>query len=108
MVKHDLSRRDFLKAAGALSGSFALGFWLPEARAATDTPIQTGFANTWVQIDPDNRITILCARSEMGQGVSTALPMLIAEELEVDLDQIEVGFASGQPAYANQMLAGVQ
>jgi isoquinoline 1-oxidoreductase subunit beta len=108
MATNDLSRRDFLKAAGALSGSFLLGFWLPEARAATDTPTPAGFANTWVRIDPDNRITILCARSEMGQGVSTALPMLVAEELEVDLDQIEVAFASGQTAYANKMLDGIQ
>jgi isoquinoline 1-oxidoreductase beta subunit len=103
VVKNDLSRRDFLKAAGALSGSFVLGFWIPEARAATDTPIQTGFANTWVRIDPDNRITILCARSEMGQGVYTALPMLVAEELEVELDQIEVAFAPAQRAFTNQV-----
>ena len=65
MAKHDLSRRDFLKTAGALSSGFVLGFWLPEARAATTVPTQ-GSSNAWVQIDPDNRITILCARSEMG------------------------------------------
>src|SRR5437867_5012996 len=106
MAKNDLSRRDFLKSAGALSGSFVLGFWLPEARAATEATTPAGFANAWVRINPDNRITLVCARSEMGQGVSTALPMLIAEELEVDLDQIEVAFASGQPAYANKLIGG--
>jgi isoquinoline 1-oxidoreductase beta subunit len=107
MVKHDLSRRDFLKAAGAVSGSFLLGFWLPEARAATTVATQSG-SNAWVQIDPDNRITILCARSEMGQGVSTAMPMLVAEELEVDLDQIEVAFAPAQPIFTNQQLGAQQ
>lgn len=102
MATYDLSRRDFLRTAAAVSGSFVLGFGLPEAGADTTAP--AGFANAWVQIDPDNRITLLCARSEMGQGISTALPMLIAEELEVDLDQIQVAFAPVGTAYTNSLI----
>ena len=62
--------------------------------------------NAWVQIGSDNSITILCARSEMGQGVYTALPTLVAEELEVDLAKIKVEIAPAGEPYINAMLGG--
>ena len=60
--------------------------------------------NAWIRIHGDGRIQLVLARSEMGQGVMTALPMLLAEELEVGLDQIEVEPAPVDPAYVNRLL----
>ena len=62
--------------------------------------------NAWVRIGSDNRITILCARSEMGQGVVMALPTLVAEELDVNLNRIKVDFAPPGEVYINGMLGG--
>lgn len=93
------TRRGFLGTSGAL----VIGLCLPgrgDAKATTAMP------NTWVRIGSDNRITILCARSEMGQGVYTAMPTLIAEELEVDLARVKVEMAPAGEAFINMALGG--
>ena len=86
------SRRDFLKTAAVASGGLMLGVYLPtlnkaEAAGTLHTP------NAWVHIADDNTITLLSARSEMGQGVYTSMPMLIAEDLNVDIRAIKVSIA---------------
>jgi isoquinoline 1-oxidoreductase subunit beta len=100
-----LNRRNFLKSATAVTGGLMLGVTLPgtpgqEAQAAGTlyTP------NAWVHIADDNAITLLSARSEMGQGVYTSMPMLIAEELNVSLKQIKVEIAPPGKAYTNALL----
>jgi isoquinoline 1-oxidoreductase beta subunit len=97
------ARRRFLKSSAAVGGSLVIGVSLPgafrEASAATDSAV-----NAWIRIGGDNSITILCARSEMGQGVVMALPTLVAEELEVDLSKVKVDFAPPGEAYINSML----
>ena len=99
------SRRGFLKASGAAStlasSGFMLGVALPE-RAVAAATIHT--PNAWVHIADDNTITLLSARSEMGQGVYTSMPMLIAEELNVDIKQIKVAIAPPGAAYTNALL----
>ncbi len=60
--------------------------------------------NAWVRIAPDNTITMAVPRAEMGQGVYTALPMLLAEELEVDMNQIEIVHPQPESPYANTLL----
>lgn len=97
------SRRTFLKTSATISGGLLLGVAVPtlqEARAAgtLHTP------NAWVHIADDNTITLLTARSEMGQGVYTSMPMLIAEELNVDLRTIQVVVAPPDKAYVNSLL----
>jgi isoquinoline 1-oxidoreductase beta subunit len=101
----DLSRRDFLKTGAAAGGVLLLGVVLPEAGAQT-APATTVMPNAWVKIGSDGRITILSARSEMGQGVYTALPTLVAEELEVDLGTINVEIAPAGSVYINSLLGG--
>jgi len=81
-----LSRRSLLISAAAVGGSLVLGFDLPDDSAAAAAP---GLAlppeiNAWIAIRPDDTVVIRIARSEMGQGIFTALPMLVAEELECD------------------------
>ncbi len=101
------TRRDFLKTSAAVGSGLILGFYLPLSRAAGSAAMADGMAhqpNIWVRISPDNTITLICARSEMGQGVYTALPMLIAEELQVDVHRVKVVIAPPDPVYKNAML----
>lgn len=99
------NRREFLKTSAVASGVAVLGMYVPgmggnEAKAAGSlhTP------NVWVHIADDNSITLLSHMSEMGQGVHTALPMLIAEELNVDINSVKVATAPANPAYVNGLL----
>ena len=96
------ARRDFLKSGAAVGGGLVIGVVLPDAFAKA--AVTTSMPNAWIRIGSDNSITILCARSEMGQGVVMALPTLVAEELEVDLHKIKVDFAPPGEAYINGML----
>ena len=99
------TRRDFLKSSALASGVAVLGMYLPglggeEAKAAgsVHTP------NAWVHIADDNTITLISYMSEMGQGVYTSLPMLIAEELNVDINTVKIATAPANPAYVNGLL----
>ncbi|MDO8776480.1 MAG: xanthine dehydrogenase family protein molybdopterin-binding subunit [Burkholderiaceae bacterium] len=96
------SRRDFLKTSALASGGLLLGLALPGAQLQAAGTVHT--PNAWVHIADDNTITLLSARSEMGQGVYTSLPMLIAEELNVDLKQIKVAIAPPNAVYVNALL----
>ena len=99
------SRRKFLQTSAATGGALVIGVSLGgvmgEAKAATESPM-----NAWVRIGSDNTVTILVDRSEMGQGVVMALPTLVAEELEVDLNKVKVDFAPPGEMYINAMLGG--
>lgn len=96
------SRREFLKtSAAAAGGGLLMGVALPGPLSAAGT-LHT--PNAWVHIADDNTITLMCARSEMGQGVYTSLPMLIAEELEVDLKTVKVQNAPPAAVYTNALL----
>ncbi len=75
-----LSRREFVSAAIAAGAGLVVGFYLPHSRRSR-RPFSP---NAYLRITPDNKITIVVARSEMGQGIRTALPMILAEELEAD------------------------
>ncbi len=81
---YSLDRREFLKTSAATGVALIIGFRL-DGRAATD-PAQAqekpvvNPLNAWVRITPDNRVTLILGKSEMGQGVMTALPMILAEE----------------------------
>jgi isoquinoline 1-oxidoreductase beta subunit len=80
------TRRDFLRVAALAGGGLLVGLRLgaEEAGVAEFRP------NAWLRLTPDGRIVFLVGRSEMGQGVRTALPMIVAEELRVDLATIEI------------------
>jgi len=99
-----LSRRGFLQTSAVAGGGLAIGANLAglsvEALAAgtIHTP------NAWVHIADDNTITLISARSEMGQGVYTSMPMLIAEELNVDLRTVQVVIAPPGKEYVNSLL----
>ncbi|MEO8159236.1 MAG: molybdopterin cofactor-binding domain-containing protein [Betaproteobacteria bacterium] len=102
------TRRDFLKVSGTVAGGLALGFYMPGRHnvALADAGGGTASPNAWVKIGLDNTITIMVARSEMGQDVYTSMPMLVAEELEVDINKIKVEFAPPAEVYINALLGG--
>ena len=102
------SRRDFVKSSAAVGGGLALGFFLPGTVGVAQADAGGGYAmpNAWVKIGADNKVSILVARSEMGQGVATSMPMLVAEELDVDINKINVEFAPPAEVYINSLLGG--
>jgi CO/xanthine dehydrogenase Mo-binding subunit len=98
-----LSRREFVAAAVAGGAGLVLGFYLPHS----DKKRKEAFSpNAYLRITPDNKVTIVVARSEMGQGVRTALPMILAEELEADWKQIEIEQAGASTLYGDQGTGG--
>jgi CO/xanthine dehydrogenase Mo-binding subunit len=98
-----LSRREFVTAGVAAGAGLVIGFYLPHKSSSN----QESFSpNAYLRITPDNKVTIVVARSEMGQGVRTALPMILAEELEADWKQIEIEQAGASTLFGDQTTGG--
>lgn len=110
----EIHRRDFLKASVMAGGGLVIGFHFPgvTALASAAPSASNGFMpNAFVRVGTDERITVIVNHSEMGQGVYTSLPMLLAEEL--DADWSKVGFEPApvdakynHPAFGMQMTGG--
>jgi isoquinoline 1-oxidoreductase beta subunit len=101
-----LSRRDFLKTSAIAGSGLTLGVYLPGAVSEAQAAGTVYTPNAWVHIADDNTVTLISARSEMGQGVYTSMPMLIAEELNVDIKKIKVAIAPPNEVYKNALLGG--
>lgn len=111
-----IKRRDFIKTGAAVGGGLLVSLYLPqlthaEALATPDRlkfiQTKTFAPNAFIRIAPDDTVTIIVNKSEMGQGVYTSLPMLIAEELEADWSKIKVESAPVDAAY-NHPSFGIQ
>src|SRR6202167_3866017 len=103
----DHSRREFLQRTASLGGGLVLALALPGIQSGSrGAALSSSQLNAWLQIGSDDSITILVDRSEMGQGVYTALPTLIAEELEVDPFHINVLAAPVGEPYVNVLNGG--
>jgi isoquinoline 1-oxidoreductase subunit beta len=95
-----MDRRDFVKGAGLTFG-FALGSGLV-GRGIQALAADSSTLNAWVTIGTDGSITLLCPTAEMGQGVLTALPLILAEELDADWSKVKADFAPNiPPLYGN-------
>jgi isoquinoline 1-oxidoreductase beta subunit len=96
-----VNRRDFLKTGAAGGVALVVGFHLsPSAfadQAAEQEKKTPNPFDAWVRITPDNNVTLILGKSEMGQGIMTALPMILAEELCVDWKQVKVKQAPTNP-----------
>src|SRR5262249_37381144 len=105
-----LSRRTFLKAGAAGGGGLLLSLSLPFAKGDAAAADADGFVpNAFIRIEGNGQIVLTMPYVEMGQGTYTAIPMLIAEELEVDLIQVRLGHAPpNEKLYGNPLLGGVQ
>jgi len=98
------SRREFVVAGVAAGAGLVIGFYLPHGKGGSGS--EAFSPNAYLRITPDNKVTIVVARSEMGQGVRTALPMILAEELEADWKQIEIEQAGASTLYGDQTTGG--
>ncbi|MDX1604622.1 MAG: xanthine dehydrogenase family protein molybdopterin-binding subunit [Candidatus Competibacterales bacterium] len=98
-----LSRRRFLQAGAATAGALVIGFHLPTGGRRAGASETAELVNAWLRIDPDGRITIQVPSSEMGQGVYTSMPMLVAEELEVDWRAVRAEMAPVGSQYVNRI-----
>lgn len=86
-----LSRRGFLQAGAAVGGGLLLSFKVPLGlRGVLAAPAETFVPNAFITIDGDGRVTLIMPQVEMGQGTYTSMPMIIAEELEVELSQVQL------------------
>ena len=109
-----LSRRQFIVTSLTAAGGFALGIAAPElADAATlaarpwdDETAKAGEINAWIVIEPDDTIIIRYGRAEMGQGSFTALPMIVAEELECDWAKVKAEYASANRNFRENAVYG--
>jgi len=107
-VSPQLSRRMLLKASALVGGGFALTASLPMlARAAVgDGAAAPAAINAFISINPDNTITIIGKNPEIGQGIKTMLPMLIAEELDADWNLVSIEQGNTDAARYGPQLAG--
>src|SRR6185295_9988753 len=94
-----IDRRSFLKVSAA-GGALLLGAYVPGLRE-TSTAQAAGMLepNVWVRIAADDTVTITLSMLEMGQGVMTSMPMLLAEELDLDWSKVKTQWAPADPRY---------
>ena len=105
-----LSRRTFLKVSAAAGGALVVGGYLPTLRRAGTATAAAGVfePNVWVKISADDSVTIMLSQLEMGQGVMTSMPMLVAEELDVDWNKIKTEWTPADPKFGNPNFGGAQ
>jgi isoquinoline 1-oxidoreductase beta subunit len=105
---NSFSRRTFLRAGAAAGGGLLLSLGLPFASSQAYAAADDFAPNAFIRIGADGQIVLTMPYVEMGQGTYTSIPMLIAEELEVDLKQVRLEHAPpNEKLYANPLL-GVQ
>src|SRR5882762_5285759 len=96
------SRRAFLQASAAAGGALMLGFHLPLATGANAQAREPFAPNAFVRIDRKGKVTLIMPQVEMGQGIYTAIAMILAEELDVTLDEVRLEHAPPSDAlYGN-------
>ena len=99
MTNLELTRRKFIVTTSVVAGGMMLGFHLPTGAKAAGVMGQPWMGtegdevNAWIVIGSDNSVTIRVGQSEMGEGVFTSLPMIVAEELECDWTQVKAEYA---------------
>ena len=119
-----LNRRDFLKVIGTAGASLVIGIYLGGCDNNDQLEIQEGpsdsqatayaelpsdsyvIPNSYLTIDDTNKLTVTAFRSEMGQGIRTALAMMIADELDMPWENVRIEQAPADPAYGNQETGG--
>ncbi|TPH16409.1 xanthine dehydrogenase family protein molybdopterin-binding subunit [Litorilituus lipolyticus] len=104
-IIENVSRRNFIKLAGITAGSFALGVHLPLTKAQANTLAEHQI-NFFISFNDLGDVSIICHRSEMGQGIRTSIPQIIADELGADWNKVSVVQAKADAKYGPQGTAG--
>jgi len=113
-AQKQLTRRQFLRLSAGAGIGLVLGVYISGCQSLIPIPDQSAddeageefLPNAFLKISPDNIVTVVVPRMEMGQGVRTALPMIVAEELDADWDMIRVETAPAGEEYGNQETGG--
>ncbi len=105
MIPVKVDRRDFLKTSAVAGAGLVLGFYLPGRLQAAEPPAAWQ-PNAGIQIAPDEKVTLWVAKSEMGQGVRTSLPIILADELDCDWKNVSIEPAMLDPKYGRQGTGG--
>ena len=106
-MSNSVSRRDFLKVTSSAGAGLMMSVYLPGKPRFKSAASDSFEPNVWIKISPDNKVIITLAKSEMGQGVKTALPMIVADELDADWQNVEVVQADAHPdKYGGMMTVG--
>lgn len=104
-----LSRRRFLQAGAAIGGGMMLGWVDVVSAEPVAEPGQTFAPDAFIRIDREGKVTVISPSIEMGQGTYTSLPMLVAEELDVDMEQVAVTHSPpSDKLYGNPAIGGAQ
>jgi isoquinoline 1-oxidoreductase beta subunit len=104
-MNNTISRRQFLNRAGLTLAIAATPSSLKVfALGPADTAADVFSPGPWLQITPDNQVTVLLNKSEMGQGIHTAIPMIVADELEADWSQVKTEMAPVEAEYADPVI----
>jgi isoquinoline 1-oxidoreductase beta subunit len=97
-----LNRGNFIRLTGSLGAGLGLAFYLPGCTSNKPAGQGDEFApNAWVRIAPDETVTIVLNKSEMGQGVATGLPTVLVDELDASMNRVKTEFAPAEPRYAD-------
>lgn len=102
----NLSRRRFVQGVGAVGGSFLLGIQLPTQAFAEAVVGDTFNPDVFISVAGDGMVTIISHRSEMGQGIKSTLPLLVADEMEADWDRVKIQQAVADRKYGSQNTDG--
>jgi isoquinoline 1-oxidoreductase beta subunit len=110
-ITQTVDRRTFLKVSAAAGGGLIVGGYLQDLiDVDRTTAVAAGVfePNIWVKIAPDDTVTIMLSQLEMGQGVMTSMPMLVAEELDADWKKIKTEWTPADAKYGNPNFGGAQ
>jgi isoquinoline 1-oxidoreductase subunit beta len=113
-IDKNISRRNFIRFSGLTGAALTIGFATPlwaqevgEIFTSKEADAASIELTSWISIDKTGKVTILCHRAEMGQGSYQSVPQIIAEELEVNMDKVNIIFAQGhQSKYGSQVTGG--
>src|SRR5260370_6561896 len=94
-----LNRGDFIRMTGVLGAGLGFAVYLPACAPSKSTSSEPFAPNAWVRIAPDDTVTVVLSKSEMGQGIATGLPTILADELDASIDPVRFDFAPADPRY---------
>ena len=103
------TRRDLLKASAALGGALVIATYIPMSVFAADAPAKLQpMPNAFIRIAPDNTVTVMIKHLDKGQGVTTGLTTIVAEELDADWGQMRAEFAPADVTLYKNLAFGIQ